>query len=104
MSGNWNGTARRDRLPRDWHAIRRRILTRDGHHCTWVEDGRRCSATATDVDHIERGDDHRDANLRALCGRHHRVKTAAEGNAAKAGLRKAAKRPAEPHPGRRRSA
>jgi 5-methylcytosine-specific restriction endonuclease McrA len=97
--GNWRDTARRDRLPPDWPAIRRRILTRDGHRCTWTVDGHRCAAVATDVDHRVNNDDDRDSNLRALCSYHHRKKTAAEGNAAKARLRAAVRRTPEAHPG-----
>jgi 5-methylcytosine-specific restriction endonuclease McrA len=34
---------------------------------------------STEVDHIERGDDHSLANLQGLCGPCHRAKTAQEG-------------------------
>lgn len=80
----WEGSTRRQRLPGNWELIKRRIKRRDGYRCTWVdEDGQRCTALATDVDHIVRGDDHSDANLRALCGPHHASKSGQEGNAAR---------------------
>lgn len=101
MANQWKGSTRRDRLPVDWPAIRQRILTRDGHRCTWVVSGQRCTAQATDVDHRINNDDDRDSNLRSLCAPHHRVKTAAEGNAARAKLRAARYRKPEPHPGRK---
>ena len=76
-------SARAARLPKEWPIIRLRILRRDGGRCTAVDvGGVRCSAFATDVDHIERGDNHADSNLRSLCGGHHRAKTAREGNEA----------------------
>lgn len=100
MAGNWEGNARRDRLPVDWHTIRTRILQRDGHRCTWVVQDQRCTRPATDVDHRVNNDDDRDSNLRSLCSYHHRSKTAAEGNRAKADLRAKARRQPEPHPGR----
>ena len=42
-------------LPRNWPAIRRAILERDGHRCTATrgDTGARCDAPATDVDHID---------------------------------------------------
>jgi len=81
----WKGSDRRDRLPDDWPRIRARVLKRDGHRCTHINDrGERCQDRATDVDHIRRGDDHREANLRSLCDWHHRQKSSGEGGAATA--------------------
>lgn len=100
MASNWAGSTRRDRLPPDWSTIRARILERDGHRCRWVQGDQRCTQTATDVDHIKNNDDDRDFNLRSLCPQHHRIKTAAEGNAARAKLNTARRRQPEPHPGR----
>lgn len=98
MPGGWIGSTRRERLPADWHTIVARILARDERRCRAVlSDGTRCTETATDVDHIVRGDDHRDANLQALCSWHHRRKTAAEGNAARRPLTN--RRAPERHPG-----
>lgn len=93
----WEGSTRRRRLPPDWETIRRRILRRDGWRCTAVDDGRRCSRPASDVDHVQHGDDHRPSNLASLCSYHHRKKSSAEGNAARE--RPTMRRPPEPHPG-----
>jgi len=71
MPSQWAGSTRRARLPHDWPAIRARILERDGHSCMWVDNGRRCGAPANQVDHVQRGDNHDDLNLRALCSWHH---------------------------------
>jgi 5-methylcytosine-specific restriction protein A len=65
-----------------WRKIRARILRRDGHRCTFaLNDGTRCGATATEVDHIielaDGGTDH-PSNLRAACHPHHAAKTTAE--------------------------
>lgn len=79
----WATSDRRARLPPDWSKIRDRVLQRDGHQCTFVLlDETRCPAAATEVDHVERGDDHRPANLASLCRAHHAAKTAAEGHEA----------------------
>ena len=45
-------------------------------------DGEPCGDLATEVDHVRAGDDHNDYNLQALCGYHHRRKSAQEGKAA----------------------
>lgn len=95
MAGGWAGSTRKSRLPRGWAGLRARILARDGHRCTRLEDGQRCTQHATDVDHIDRGAGDYPANLASLCSWHHAQKTAAEGNAARTRTR----RPAEPHPG-----
>lgn len=98
----WQGSDRKQRLPADWPAIRRRILKRDGYTCTWFEYGARCPARATDVDHKVAGDDHSDENLRSLCSEHHKRKSGREGAQAmhKQRRRNAAKfRRDEEHPG-----
>lgn len=102
MSGHWAGSNRRARLPKNWPTIRARILRRDEHRCTWMTNGHRCTAPATDVDHRRPGDDHSDANLRSLCGPHHARKSAAEGG--RAPHRRLRRRPAEAHPGLLRGA
>lgn len=95
----WDGSTRRSRLPRNWPAIRRRIIRRDGGVCTArYSDGRRCELPGTDVDHIVPGDDHRDANLRLLCARHHRQKSSSEGGSAAARMRVRVSRPPCIHP------
>ncbi|MFI8084378.1 HNH endonuclease [Kitasatospora sp. NPDC086009] len=95
----WTTSTRRERLPANWPRIRRRILHRDGHACTATfSDGRRCGMPATDVDHIIPGDDHSDANLRALCGWCHAQKSASEGGTAAASRAVRTTRPKAPHP------
>jgi hypothetical protein len=68
-----------------------------------AEPGYLCAARSTDVDHIERGKGHHDANLRGLCHPHHKIKSDREGAlaaGAEAKRRAALKlRPREPHPG-----
>lgn len=81
MSG-WAGSTRRARLPLDWPHIRLAVLDRDAHACTWMTDGARCHEPAHEVDHIRRGDDHRQSNLRALCTWHHLRKSGSEGGSA----------------------
>jgi len=57
----WQGSDRKGRLPADWRRIRLVVLRRDRWTC------RRCGRPANQVDHIVPGDDHRPANLQALC-------------------------------------
>ena len=100
MPGRWAGSGRRVRLPSNWRAIRAAVLRRDGHQCTWVQDGQRCTQQATEVDHIRpMTDDHTLESLRSLCAMHHGKKSSAEGHAARWAIREA--RPKEPHPGMR---
>lgn len=107
MSGNWEGSDRKDRLPKSWPGLCARVKERDRHRCTWRGDddgdgldraGRRCWKRGTEVDHIVPGDDHRLRNLRTLCKGHHRAKSSREGNAAQA--KPPATREPEPHPGK----
>lgn len=93
----WETSTRRAELPPDWRRIRRMILERDGHRCTWLEDGGRCQAEATDVDHLAPGGPHTPENLRALCRWHHARKSSSEGNASR--HRHRARREEPPHPG-----
>lgn len=99
----WETSDRRSRLPADWPRIRQRILRRDGHRCTHLdEDGLRCPDRATDVDHVRAGDDNADSNLTSLCSAHHRVKSSREGGAAMAAKRRQIDkkfRRQETHPG-----
>lgn len=97
----WERSTRRKRLPVDWARRRILVLQRDRYRC------RRCGATATEVDHVVPGDDHRLTNLQALCKRCHGSKTGTEGAAAVAGRPRRtpprpelrAERPIEQHPG-----
>ncbi|MDG4751700.1 HNH endonuclease signature motif containing protein [Micromonospora sp. WMMD718] len=96
---SWEGSDRRERLPRNWATIRRRILHRDGYRCRQVfSTGERCGAPANQVDHIRRGDDHHPDNLQALCTYCHGQKTAAEAAAARRS-RPTQRREPERHPG-----
>jgi 5-methylcytosine-specific restriction protein A len=81
---NWEGSDRRSRLPHNWVIIRRRVLRRDGHQCTVLDqNGVRCPELAEEVDHVVRGDDHSMENLRAICSWHHRKKSSIEGGQAR---------------------
>ncbi len=95
----WEGSTRRQRLPRDWPRIVRRIKRRDKGVCVArYSDGRQCGLPGTDVDHIAPGDDHSDANLQLLCSWHHRRKSAAEGGTAAGLTRVRTARPTPTHP------
>ncbi|WP_231951408.1 HNH endonuclease [Nocardia terpenica] len=58
-----------------------------------------CWKAATEIDHINRGDDHSLRNLRAACSYCHSKKSSAEGHARKAELRTRRLRVAQRHPG-----
>lgn len=89
----WESSDRAARLPPDWPRIRARILARDPV-C------RICRRRpATEVDHIQRGDDHRPHNLRGVCSPCHASKSGREGGQAAAARRVPASRPPEKHPG-----
>lgn len=101
-SGGWEGSTRRERLPREWHAQRARVLRDHGRICHL------CGVGGADtVDHVEAGDDHSDDNLRPVHDRvppHcHRRKSSSEGGKAAGAARTqraaARKRPTAPHPG-----
>lgn len=94
-----NRSARTAPLPPDWPNIRRRILQRDGHQCTWLTNGIRCCEPATDVDHIGDPSLHADENLRSLCRGHHRRRSSSQGGKAWQAKRKPKTRPIERHPG-----
>lgn len=100
----WQGSNRRQELPKNWSAIRARVLKRDGGQCVarHPDTGVRCDEPATDVDHIKPGDYHNESNLRSLCGWHHKKKSSSEGGAARIAIqRRNAKKfdRSEPHPG-----
>lgn len=96
----WEGSTRKARLPSDWQRRRLRVLRRDGYRCQAhnPETGGVCGEFAHECDHIERGDDHDESNLQALCRWHHARKTAREAAEARR-PRERQQRPAEPHPG-----
>jgi 5-methylcytosine-specific restriction enzyme A len=100
----WQPTDRAQHLPKDWPAVRARIFRRDRGRCRCtgcracgVRSGA-CGVFATDVDHVCRGDDHRDSNLQALCRDCHACKTAGEAGAASRQVLNRRRRP-EAHPG-----
>ncbi len=121
MSGQWLGSTRRDTLPPNWkRGIRPAILKRDGHRCTWLgprdraqdgqparylagnyHDGERCTARATDVDHVGDSLNHADSNLRSLCDSHHKFRSSGQGNVTQQRMRDRRLRPVRPHPGLR---
>ena len=91
----WQGRARQNRLPPDWHIVRARILERDRYTC------RRCGAFATHVDHLEAGTTGPvpDDQLQALCEPCHVLKSAGEGGRATAARYRRRVRNPRPHPG-----
>lgn len=95
----WEGSTRKESLPVDWERQRRACLNRDGHRCTWMENGRRCPEPATDVDHIHDRDDHRLQNLRSLCSPHHLKRTSQQAYEAKLAIKAKGRLPEEPQPG-----
>ncbi|WP_078344890.1 HNH endonuclease [Mycobacteroides chelonae] len=94
---SWSSSDRKHRLPPDWGAICKRILSRDNYTCRLRLLG--CLDTASEVDHIIPNDDHSDENLRAVCRFCHSKKSSAEGHARQRELRARRKRPPERHPG-----
>lgn len=95
----WSSSNRKQDLPPDWEERRSRVLRRDNWSCQIRSEG--CVSHATDVDHIRRGSDHSDSNLRAACSRCHDRKSSAEGHARRRELKALRSRPVERHPGRR---
>lgn len=77
----WQGTTRKQRLPRDWNTRRGVVLKRDANRCY------KCGAVATQVDHLLPGDDHSLRNLAAICYDCHKAKSALEGAQAASGNR-----------------
>lgn len=96
----WETSQRRYRLPDNWEQLRLPVLQGADYVCELRMEGV-CVGWATEVDHINRGDDHSRENLRAVCRRCHAKKSSAEGNARKRELRALRKRPQERHPGQR---
>lgn len=93
----WYSSDRRNGLPKNWPALRKRILQRDNHRCQIR--GPSCLGTATDVDHVQRGNNHDESNLQSACSPCHKKKTSDESNARRKQLREARYRRPERHPG-----
>jgi 5-methylcytosine-specific restriction enzyme A len=97
MSGGWQGSDRKARLPSNWLQIRARVLARDPI-C------KICGVrTSTHCDHIEaKTDAHAEDRLQGVCGPCHDQKSSREGNdAQRANPRPGRRRPPEQHPGLR---
>lgn len=92
----WAGSSRNQELPPDWNQIRSQVLEDDDYICQLMFRG--CLGTASEVDHIQRGNDHRRENLRAVCKPCHAKKSSREGNARRSELRSRRFR-TERHPG-----
>lgn len=95
MSGGWQGSNRKSRLPSGWSKIRARILERDPV-C------KICNVRPSGFcDHIAaKADDHSEAGLQGVCGPCHDQKSAHEGAVAAASKgRPGRTRPPEKHPG-----
>ena len=79
----WQGSTRKQRLPKDWHTRRLIILKRDKGICHICQ-----QPGADTIDHITPGDNHELNNLAPIHDRvqpHcHRYKSSKEGNDAKA--------------------
>lgn len=101
MSGGWKLSegkeTRKERLPSNWDALKVIVKARAGGRCQIImRSGKRCHDPGTDVDHIQRGDNHDLANLQLICNWHHGQKTSREANAAKEP--RTSKHPGEKHP------
>lgn len=116
MPGGWQNSTRGTQLPPNWRTeIRPAVLTRDGHHCAWLDDHpdtdggfadylagnyqphQRCNARGADVDHVNDPHDHSIDNCRTLCDWHHNRRSSRQGNTAQ--RRPNTQLPREPHPG-----
>jgi 5-methylcytosine-specific restriction protein A len=97
VSGGWQGSDRKARLPSNWRQIRARVLARDPI-C------KICGVRkSTHCDHIEaKTDAHVDERLQGVCVICHGLKSSREGNdAQRANPRPGRRRPPEQHPGLR---
>lgn len=103
MSGGWEGSDRKDRLPANWASeIVPEVKRRAGGQCQKIlPSGARCPRPGSDVDHVIPNDDHRYSNLRLLCTEHHAKKSSREGNDARRAKRAPKRRREERHPGLR---
>jgi 5-methylcytosine-specific restriction protein A len=100
--GRGRGSSRTVPLPGNWPQIRADRLAIDGYRCTHTrsDTGLRCTARATDADHIGNPSDHRIEMLRSKCGWHHRQKTSRDAGHASAQAARTRAAAAQPvHPG-----
>lgn len=91
----WQGE-RRSHLPPDWERRRKATLQRD--RTCQIARPRICTVRSTEVDHIQRGNDHSESNLRGVCRNCHMWKSSREGHDAKNQRKQRIKR-VEDHPG-----
>lgn len=101
---NWEGSTRKETLPKEWPALRLAVFARDGNRCVIIKaNGRRCWDKATDCDHIGDREDHSMENLRSLCAWHHQRRSSSQGrrgrSKAEEPWRKLLRREPEKHPG-----
>lgn len=75
----WSSSNRRASLPKDWPAIRQRVIKRDQGVCQWpLPFGGKCANPANEVDHKKNAHNHGLDNLWLLCTTHHERKTQTE--------------------------
>lgn len=113
----WTTSNRRQRLPTNWNKLRKQVLAKANYKCAGLDPDTTpppttreaqgsahrwhhpaCTMRATDVDHINAGDNHELSNLQALSHACHTAKTTHENAAAKARIRATAARERPPHP------
>lgn len=79
----WHGSTRNARLPKNWGQICGLVKRNAAGRCQCPGCPRctnqPCTTPGCDVDHINRGDNHRLANLQLLCGPCHAWKSSHEG-------------------------
>lgn len=102
----WEGSTRADRLPSWWPVTVRRIIKRDPTclctgcpKCAGLAGEPPCFRPSQEVDHIDRGDNHKDDNLRGICRPCHGRKSALEGVEAREEKKKPSSFFGEKHPG-----
>lgn len=95
-------SARAQRLPTNWQALRLSVLRRDRYQCQHRDypNAPICGARANQVDHVIHGDDHSPRNLQSLCAPHHAAKSSREGVEARQAKGTTARTP-EQHPSER---
>lgn len=92
----WSET--RPPLPPDWQKRRIFVFNRD-KNCCMLAYKDICLGVATEVDHIDRNDDHRMSNLRAVCHDCHSERTRQQAADALRAAWATTKVPRPKHPG-----